>query len=172
MGYTIYPHAEMPGSPRENASTDKGGGFTADVDLMVPWNYRNSVAADIVGNAQLYPRIPASRARAISASISPIEAATRQLTPGMADYDYAKVSIKYKLQAETSDFCSESVEPSSEFITLPPDDFARGGDLADAVQQAKDDTTGFPGLASGKSGDATIYTVEYTGQALTSYACD
>ena len=176
--YTQYEHYEMAGSPKEEASTEKGGGFSATVDLLVPWGIRTLVAADIVGNAQAYPRIwqpnDPSAARAVNASVEPFTAATTQdsiLSPGMASYQYAKLTIKYKLQAETSDFCTESVEPSAEFMTLPPQNFARGTDLQVCVDRAKkldmDDPSfpvsnlGYGRFASGKNGDDTMVTEEH-----------
>lgn len=130
-GYTQYQHAEFDDSPQEEASTEKGGGFNATVHLMVPWSQRTLVAGDIVGQAQLYPRIPDSGARAVSCSIKPFKAAVNEVAnqPGMATYAYADMTIHYKLQAETADFISESLEPSAEFLTMNTQDCAWGAEF-------------------------------------------
>jgi hypothetical protein len=165
-GYTSYPHSELPGSPKESMSIEKGGGFSADVELLVPWNYRQFVAAEIVGNCQLYPRAPASGARAVSCAMEPFEPspqAESALSPGIATYEYSKLSLKYKIQAETSDFISESLEPSSEMVTLNPCNFAQGTELENTINKM----ASYPvfcqvaGVPTGqRNGDETIYTTD------------
>jgi hypothetical protein len=135
--YSSVEYMELPGSPKEETSTEKGGGFSATIELLTPWNKRNLLCADILGNFRAYPRIwrdddPAA-ARAVSASIEPFTARTlaEVLDPSnrMASYDFAKVSIKYKLEAEGADYVTESLEPTGEMLSLEPTQFYHASEL-------------------------------------------
>jgi hypothetical protein len=152
MAFSAYSatitHWELPGSPKEDASTEKGGSFTANVDLLTPWAHRHALAAEIIGNAQLYPRLPESGARACSCSIKPFEAAIDSenptLYPGSSSYELAQVSIKYKLEAETSDFVTESLEPTGEMMTLNPTLFYKASELVRCHEKIKTDLDEMP----------------------------
>jgi hypothetical protein len=123
--YSTVEHEEMASSPTEEGTSEGGASFTATVTLKTPWRKRLLLASDIVGNFSLYPQAPESGARAISASIKPFDAAVDQASGyiGMASYEYALVTIKYQLKAETGDFITESLEPAVEMMTLNHEGF-------------------------------------------------
>jgi hypothetical protein len=126
MYSSLVDVAEMNDSPQEKW---QDGRLTATVRLMVPWDSRNLLVADIVGGYQLYPRLPQSGARATGATITPVPNSAAAALPFMADacnYEYALVTIEYvrnESTPETVDLISESLSPTSEFLTLDPKSF-------------------------------------------------
>ena len=110
----------MDGSPKEQGGNDKGGSFSATVNLKCKWTDRYDLLADIIGNQALYPRLMASGARATSGTAKPYPGATKRIQNdyGAADYDFAEVEIQYRLQSETKDLISETLTPSLELVSL------------------------------------------------------
>ena len=121
MAYSnLYWHCELDGSPSEKGANEGSGSFSSTVKLMVNWQDRIGILNEIVGGFQLYPRYPDSGARATNGSSTPFKARTgnEPQDTGFAAYDYAEVTIEYKLKAETGDLISESFDPTAEFMTL------------------------------------------------------
>lgn len=115
---------EIADSPREEWGEK---GLVATVHLKVPWDYRTLVVGDIVGNMQLYPRIPASMARAKTASVLPFQSGQQQMLGSYVDacdYEYADITIRYEAGGpESEELFSEELTPTAEFLTLDPKNF-------------------------------------------------
>ena len=110
----------MDGSPSEQGSNEKGGSFSATVQLKCKWNERYALLGEIVGGQALYPNLPDSGARAVSGTAKPHPGCTKHNEGdiGQASYDWAAVDITYKVQSETKDLISETLTPTLEMLTL------------------------------------------------------
>lgn len=116
---------EVSGSQQETYNDDLGL-MTASVQLQCAYTDRHALVADICGNRRAWPKGAAGIVpKAATASITPIE------TPGgsalgdeLITYGRALVTINYT--TKIVELASESIEPYSEFLTLPHYQFRMG----------------------------------------------
>ena len=118
---------EEDGSPNER-TTDNG--LEATVTLRCNWADRLTILDHIIGDERLYPRFPASGARALGGTSRP-QGQSSADGQGLV-YPTAILTIEYghgdEGTGETGggDIISESLEPSAEFLTLDHTNFLWG----------------------------------------------
>jgi hypothetical protein len=136
MAYSSYQHAELPGSPVEETSNEGSGGFKASVKLLCKWEDRRKIMQEIVGGFQLYPRLPESGARAMNGTITPYDARIdgEVNDESFAKFELATLNITYDRKAETKDLISESLENTTEFLTLSHKKFKWAADNRDLTE--------------------------------------
>lgn len=131
---------ELPGSPTEQWTEE---GFTATVKLMCAWGVRNTLAREIMGQRQPYPRIPATKAYPRVADIEPFPAKITESTVtwgtlgSLASFEKALVTIEYDTSGADVDLISESLEPTAEFMTLAHKKFRWGAADGDELDEGE-----------------------------------
>lgn len=127
MSVTI-PYTELHGSPQEYWTPD---GFTATRQLKVVWALRNHLAVQLLaGLGELYEPMAYAPipARAFRVGIQPILAEQRGVST-VALYEYAQLTVEYAYPEKmSSEFISESWEPTLDYLTLDFEDFCWEGD--------------------------------------------
>jgi len=116
------------------------GEITCSVVLRCTWDNRHLLVADLIGNAKEWPYGSFSYPpRCKTAAIRP--AATTYEEDGQGiDYQDALVTANYSTNVdenEEEDLMSESLEPTTEFLTLDHKRFRWGSETGDPVQEGE-----------------------------------
>jgi hypothetical protein len=109
--YSIIDCEELHGTKSEDGD-DKG--FNASVVLRCLWDFRFSLAVDLIDTPRTWPDNPYAVARKVG--ITPHGG--EYVGVGQScEYKYADVSVQYSTNPD-EDILTESIEPTSEFRTL------------------------------------------------------
>jgi hypothetical protein len=133
MSWSSVPCAEEAWSAKESFD-DTTGVMSAEVTLRCDWLDRHDLVSDICGNRMAWPHgAPALVPRAAGASIALPNQAYDLVDDQQILYRDALVTIHFTTRLE--ELVTESLEPTSEFITLDHRYFRWGSNAGDLLQE-------------------------------------
>lgn len=126
------------GFPKENCGPD---GMKAVSEHQGPWHQRWDFINWVLGyGGMIYPWRERSRARAVSTSAYGIGASGCD-SQGFMAYKEVVITVNWEPPSdenpETEDLINESIEPTTEFLTLDHEDFRWGSSTGDKLQEAE-----------------------------------
>lgn len=122
--FSLVECYEVHGTAKENKTLDD---WTASVQLRTPWAKRHLLMDDILGNQRRWPYWPYAGGIGLYPRNAALAVPATDFTSsgqGM-DYEFANINVNYGIPGKTDqpdpsnpvDLASESLEPTSEFIT-------------------------------------------------------
>ena len=116
----------------------QNGDFQAVLQFICDWDAQDSVMAELAQNGgQVYPRKPATGARAIGASIVGYGQASQNATNSkLIDYEKALITCYYSTQAPrliSNKFVTERIEPRYEHFAVTTSGLCWGSASGDAL---------------------------------------
>lgn len=158
----------MEGSPTEQWDAN---GFSATRVLRCAWSSRFTLADELLGGdsgrGALYEPKTSTGARATGIAMGPPGGTMLPISGTIAGYNNAELTVTYgNGPGDSADLVSESLEPTAEFLTLPPEKFLWGsGTVGTGVDLEEDEAPGM--LIRGMDYVLTRYQVPYIPIALT-----
>lgn len=117
--------------------------LSADVQLKCAWSQRTGILNNILLTPLEWPYQPGNAIYAVSGSIKPFTGEKGTIDGSGYAWDEALLSVHFETLAVGDDpgggggqvIYSESIEPTAEFLTIPPTDFRWGSATGTALKQ-------------------------------------
>lgn len=127
---------EMDGTAVENFGRES---LSASVQLKCPWDQRHEIMYDMIFNRVAWPYLDHDGLVATSASAVAFTGSVGVQDLYGYEYELALLSIQFatdsREEGEDETLYSESLEPTAEFLTIPPTDYRWGSSAGTALKQ-------------------------------------